>query len=91
MSGTKKILLGMLLGSFAASGCMYVTVTPSVQGRAFIVQKKLIGGSSFWNCDATGGTPTCYKVKNVPNGPVSSGGGAAPSETPAASGDATNE
>lgn len=87
MSGTKKILLlGMLLGSFTASGCIYVTVTPSVQGRAFIVQKKLIGGSSFWNCDATAGTPTCYKVKNVPNGPVSTGGGAA-AETPAASGE----
>jgi hypothetical protein len=88
MSGTKKILLlGMLLGSFTASGCIYITVTPSVQGRAFIAQKKLIGGSSFWNCDATSGTPTCYKVKNVPNGPVSTGGGAPAAETPAASGE----
>ena len=88
MSGTKRILLlGVLLGGFTASGCMYVTVTPSVQGRAFIVQKKLIGGSSFWNCDATAGTPTCYKVKNVPNGPVSSGSGTAAAETPAASGE----
>lgn len=90
MLGTKKILLGMLLGSLTASGCMYITVTPSVQGRAFVAQKKLIGGSSFWNCDATSGTPTCYKVKNVPNGPVSTGGAPA-SEPAAASGDATNE
>lgn len=73
MSGTKKLLLAMLVGGVTASGCMYVGVTPSVAGRAYVIKKQgayLAGKSSLWNCDATGGTPTCYEVKNVGNGPV---------------------
>ncbi len=101
MSGTKKILLAMLLAGVTASGCTYVAVTPSVAGRAYVVKKHgmFVGKSSLWNCDATTGTPTCYQVKNVDNGPVTvaggSGGGDASSasaSTPtAAAGDATNE
>jgi hypothetical protein len=99
MSGTRKILLGMLLGSLTAAGCTYVAVTPSVNGRAYVVKTKgkyLLGSSTLWNCDATSGTPTCYQVKNVDNGPVTvSGGGggagaSASASTPAA-GEATNE
>jgi hypothetical protein len=72
MSATKKILLAMLLGGVTASGCMYVAVTPSVAGRAYVVKKQggYLGKSELWNCDATTGTPTCYEVKNVANGPV---------------------
>lgn len=73
MSGTKKLLLAMLVGGLTAPGCMYVGVTPSVAGRAYVVKKQgtyLAGKSSLWNCDATSGTPTCYEVKNVANGPV---------------------
>lgn len=72
MSGTKKILFAMLLGGVTASGCMYVAVTPSVAGRAYVIKKQggYLGKSSLWNCDATTGTPTCYEVKNVANGPV---------------------
>jgi hypothetical protein len=75
MRKSKHVLMALALGASMSSGCIYVTVTPSVQGKAFIAQKKLIGGGSFWNCDATSGTPTCWQVKNVPNGPVSAGGG----------------
>ena len=77
----------MLLGSITASGCTYIAVTPSVNGRAYVVKTKgnfLLGKSSFWNCDATNGTPTCYEVKNVANGPVSVSGGSEPASTPAA-------
>lgn len=73
MSGTKKLLLAMILGGVSASGCMYVGVTPSVAGRAYVIKKQgayMAGKSSLWNCDATSGTPTCYEVKNVSNGPV---------------------
>jgi hypothetical protein len=73
MSGTKKLLLAALLGGITASGCMYVGVTPSVAGRAYVIKKQgafMAGKSSLWNCDATSGTPTCYEVKNVANGPV---------------------
>jgi hypothetical protein len=75
MRKSKHALVALALGASMASGCVYVTVTPSVQGKAFVAQKKLIGGSSFWNCDATSGTPTCWQVKNVANGSVSVGGG----------------
>jgi hypothetical protein len=99
MSGTRKILFATLLGCVFASGCTYVAVTPSVAGRAYVVKKKgnfLLGKSSLYNCDATSGTPTCYEVKNVANGPVSvssGGGGDAPAAAPAAAaeGAATNE
>ena len=98
MSGTKKILLAALLAGVTASGCTYVAVTPSVAGRAYVVKKHgmFVGKSSLWNCDATTGTPTCYQVKNVANGPVSVPAGdapasasATPSTTPA--GEASNE
>ena len=102
MSGTRKILFAMLLGSLTAAGCTYVAVTPSVNGKAYVVKKKgnfLLGSSTLWNCDATSGTPTCYQVKNVDNGPVTVSGGGGGGEAPAASasastapaGDATNE
>ncbi len=89
MSGTRKILFATLLGCVFASGCTYVAVTPSVAGRAYVVKKKgnfLLGKSSLWNCDATSGTPTCYEVVNVDNGPVtvSGGGASAAASTPAA-------
>ncbi len=33
--------------------------------KAFIAQKKLVGGSSFWNCDATAGTPYAFTVTST--------------------------
>jgi len=87
MSGMKTILLATLLGGVTASGCMYVAVTPSVAGRAYVVKKQgtyLAGKSSLWNCDATAGTPTCYQVKNVTHGPVAVPEGSAPTSAPAA-------
>ncbi len=48
-----------------ASGCVHVTAVPSVQGKAFVVKATPFGGS-FWNCDATTGEPTCYRVQEVP-------------------------
>lgn len=90
---SKHALVAVAFGASLSSGCVYVTVTPSVQGKAYVAQKKLIGGSSFWNCDATGGTPTCWQVSNAPNGPVSTGGGGGggSSETPAAAEPAASE
>jgi len=73
MRDVKKILTLTLLGALSASGCVYVTASPSVQGKAFVVQKKLMS-SSYWNCDATGDTPTCWEVKNVENGPAPAAG-----------------
>lgn len=51
--------------ALGASGCMYVTAVPSVQGKGFVVKTTPFGGS-FWNCTATGAEPTCYKVVEVP-------------------------
>ena len=48
---------------FAVSGgCTYLSATPSVQGKAYIMRNEM-AGSSFWNCDATGGEPVCYQTK----------------------------
>ncbi len=59
------ILASGLLAAVAASGCTYLTATPSVQGHAYVV-RTAIGASSFWNCDATTGEPTCYETKKEP-------------------------
>jgi hypothetical protein len=57
------ILIGIL--GVAAPGCIYLTASPTVKGRAFVVRNE-VAGSSFWNCDATSGEPTCYQTKKVP-------------------------
>ena len=55
------LLLGALLALIAASGCMYITAVKGAQGKAYVVKAKPFG-SSFWNCEAGGGKPKCYKV-----------------------------
>ena len=62
----RRILLGLAAmgGLFAASGCMYMTATPAVQGRTYVVRASL-GGSDYWNCDATSGEPVCYQTQKV--------------------------
>ncbi len=54
-----------LAAALAASGCTYLTATPSVAGHAYVVRVAM-GASSFWNCDATSGEPTCYETKKEP-------------------------
>jgi hypothetical protein len=57
----KKLLgLGLLAATaIIPSGCAFMTATPSVQGRAYVVRS----GTEFWNCDATSGEPVCYQTK----------------------------
>ncbi|MBL8635289.1 MAG: hypothetical protein JNM40_18835 [Myxococcales bacterium] len=60
----------LLLGfAMTAAGCIHVTAVPSVQGKAFVVKTTPFGGS-FWNCDATSGEPSCYKVQEIPATPA---------------------
>jgi uncharacterized protein YceK len=57
-------LMFFVLGTIAlcSSGCTtYFTAVRSVQGKAYVHS-----GSAFWNCDATSGEPTCYKVVEIP-------------------------
>jgi hypothetical protein len=63
----KWIALGVL--AVTSSGCTYIAVTPSVQGRAYIVRSGA-GSSDFWNCDATSGEPVCYQTKKKYQPPV---------------------
>jgi len=51
-------------GLWTASGCMYATVTPAVQGRTYVVRNAFVT-SDFWNCDATSGEPVCYQTQRV--------------------------
>ena len=67
----RRFLLAVaaLGGLGAASGCTYLTATPAVQGRAYVVKSSVSGGD-FWNCDATSGEPVCYQTQklNLPAG-----------------------
>ena len=55
--------LGVLAATaITFSGCTYTAITPSVQGKAYIVRNAMLS-SDFWNCDATAGEPVCYQTK----------------------------
>jgi hypothetical protein len=43
---------------------MYIAATPAVQGRTYVVRSTL-GGSDYWNCDATSGEPVCYQAQKL--------------------------
>lgn len=59
----RRVLFGFAaLGAVACSGCAYVTATPAVQGRAYVVRNSYTG-STLWNCDASGGQPVCYQTQ----------------------------
>ena len=62
MKKSLLLALGLLLSQ---SGCVYVTAVKSTQGKAYVV-KATPFGSTLWNCDATSGEPTCYRVVEVP-------------------------
>lgn len=42
-------------------GCAYVAVERGQQGKAWVT-KGTPFGTTMWNCDASGGTPKCWKV-----------------------------
>jgi hypothetical protein len=66
----KLVGLGVLaVTAFTFGGCAFTTATPSVQGRAYVVRSN-VGGSDFWNCDATSGEPVCYQTKKKYAPPV---------------------
>lgn len=52
-------IFGLLLQS-----CSWVVATESVKGRAFVT-KQVMYASTYWNCDATKGEPTCYEVNKL--------------------------
>ncbi len=54
----------LALGVLSTGGCTYLTATPSVQGHAYVVRNEYVS-SSFWSCDATSGTPTCWQTKKA--------------------------
>lgn len=59
----KRLLFLGLIGALAPA-CTYLTAAPSVQGRAYVIRNEYTS-SSYWNCDATSGTPTCYQTKKI--------------------------
>jgi hypothetical protein len=54
-----------VVAALGAGGCQYMTATPAVQGRAFVVRNAFVT-SDFWNCDATSGEPVCYQTRKAP-------------------------
>lgn len=61
----KLMLLGLGMFMLGQTGCVYMTAVKSTQGKAYVV-KATPFGSSLWNCDATSGEPTCYRVVEQP-------------------------
>jgi hypothetical protein len=59
----KQIIVGLVLAS-SATGCIAVTATPAVHKKAYVVKGNMFG-TSFWNCDASSGTPKCWQVKET--------------------------
>ncbi len=56
--------LGTVFAALALNGCIGVTATPAVQGKAYVV-KGSIFGTTVYNCDATSGEPRCWEVKET--------------------------
>ena len=54
-------LVVLAFAALGMVGCSYHTAVRAQAGKAFVVKSGLFG-SSFWNCEASGGKPKCYKV-----------------------------
>jgi len=48
----------LLLAACAAACSSYTTYAPGSAGHAYIVE----GSGTVWSCDATTGTPQCWRV-----------------------------
>lgn len=62
-----RFILAVASTALLGSGCMYATSAHATKGRVFVVKQSFLS-STFWNCDATKGDPTCYEVKQIKNG-----------------------
>jgi hypothetical protein len=49
-----------------ATGCVGMTATPAVQGKAYVVKGSMFG-TSMYNCEARNGEPVCWEVEQVEN------------------------
>jgi hypothetical protein len=61
----RRLLLPILLTvgiGMLVSACTYTTAVPSVQGKAFVVQRAWFFKSSLWHCDSTGQQPICFET-----------------------------
>jgi len=54
-------MLSALFALIVTSGCIYTTAVRGAQGEAYVVKVSPFG-STFWNCEASGGKPKCYQV-----------------------------
>jgi hypothetical protein len=50
-----------ILALLISTGCTYMMAVPSTAGKAWAVKVTPFGGT-YWNCEAAGGKPKCYKV-----------------------------
>ncbi len=60
----RALAVALLIG--AAAGCAnpFRAVIPAQAGKVWVVRFANMG-STLWNCEAPGGQPTCYQVKNA--------------------------
>ncbi len=50
--------------SLLATGCVGMTATPAVQGKAYVVDGSLFG-TSLYNCEVANGEPICWEVEKI--------------------------
>lgn len=61
----KWLLLSAISLSLPAVGCIGQVATPAVQGKAYVIKGSFFG-TTVYNCDASGGEPECWAVKEEP-------------------------
>ncbi len=60
----RKVWLLIAGALLLTTGCVGMTATPAVQGKAWVVDGSIFG-SSMYHCEANGGEPVCWEVEQV--------------------------
>jgi hypothetical protein len=57
-------ILILAAAALVTTGCVGMTATPAVQGKAWVVDGSMFG-SSMYNCEVKNGEPVCWEVEQV--------------------------
>ena len=60
----RLVCLIFAAGALMTTGCIGVTATPAVQGKAYVVDGSFFG-TSMYNCEVQNGDPICWEVEQV--------------------------
>lgn len=60
----RLVCMILAVAALMATGCIGMTATPAVQGKAYVVDGSMFG-TSMYNCEVRNGEPTCWEVEQV--------------------------